>query len=76
MLTFRRSVSSNLMNMWWELVGLVEGTSLSEEDDQLLWSYTTSGKYLVQTLYAVINHRGMTHRFVSAIWKIEIPPRV
>jgi hypothetical protein len=37
MLTFRRSVSSNLMNLWWELVGLVDDTSLSEEDDQILW---------------------------------------
>jgi hypothetical protein len=64
------------MNMWSELVGLVDDTSLSGEDDQILWSYTTTGKYSVQTLYAVINHRGMTHRFVSAIWKIVIPPRV
>jgi hypothetical protein len=76
MLTFKRSVSNNLMNMWWELVGLIESTVLSEEDDQLLWCYISSGKYSVQTLYAVINHRGVTHRFVSAIWKISVPPRV
>jgi hypothetical protein len=58
MLTFKRNVSSNLMNMWWELYGLIEGISLSGEQDHLLWSFTATGKYSVQTLYVVINHRG------------------
>lgn len=42
----------------------------------MMWAYTTSGKYEVQSLYAVINFRGITPVFVSAIWKLNIPPRV
>lgn len=49
---------------------------LSEEEGQLLWSFTSSGKYSVQTLHAVINHRGVVPRFISVVWKIVIPPRV
>jgi len=39
-----------------------------------MWSYTSSGKYTVQSLYAVINHRGIVPQFVSSIWRIMIPP--
>jgi hypothetical protein len=76
MLTFRRNVSEALMSMWWELCSLVEGTSLTDEEDQILWSYTLNDSYSVQSLYAVINCRGVTPVFVHAIWKLVIPPRV
>jgi hypothetical protein len=73
MLTFRRSVSSRLMNLWFELTSIIESVSLTEEDDHIMWSYTSSGKYSVQSLYAVINHRGVVPMFVSAVWKLNIP---
>ena len=76
MLTFRRCVSTSTMNLWLELCSLLESVSLSEEEDQILWHYTSSGKYSVQSLYAVINHRGVTPMFVGSIWKLTIPPRV
>jgi hypothetical protein len=69
-------VSEALMSMWWELCSLVEGTSLTDEEDQILWSYTLNDSYSVQSLYAVINCRGVTPVFVHAIWKLVIPPRV
>jgi hypothetical protein len=55
MLTLRRSMSSSTMNLWWELLSLM---ALSEEEDQILWNFTSSGKYTVQSLYVMINHRG------------------
>ena len=76
MLTFRRCVSTSTMNLWLELCSLLESVSLSEEEDQILWHYTSSGKYSVQSLYNVINHRGFTPMFVGSIWKLTIPPRV
>lgn len=33
-------------------------------------------KYTVQSLYVVINHRGVTSVYVQAVWKLNIPPRV
>jgi hypothetical protein len=76
MLTFRRNVSPSIMNLWWELWTLIESTSLSEEEDHILWTLTSTGKYSVQSLYAVVNHRGVVPQFVSSVWKIVIPPRV
>jgi hypothetical protein len=60
MLTFRRSASDKIMNMWWELSSLVEGISLSDEEDQIMWNFTSTGKYAVQSLYATINHKRVT----------------
>jgi mannosylglycoprotein endo-beta-mannosidase len=76
MLTFRRCVSPSTINLWLELCSLLEPISLSEEEDQILWHYTSSGKYSVQSLYAMINHRGVTPMYVGAIWKLAIPPWV
>jgi len=34
-----------------------------------IWSFSSNGKYSVQSLYAVINHRGVVPVYVSAVWK-------
>ena len=69
-LSFRRNMFEALMNMWLELCSLVEETSLNDEADQILWSYSSHGTYSMQSLYAVINCRGIFLRFVHAIWKL------
>ena len=76
MLTFRRNVSEALMSMWWELCAVIEGTILNDDEDQILWSYTSHGTYTVQSLYARINCRGVFLVYTHAIWKLVIPPRV
>lgn len=40
------------MNMWWEPNSLIEGLSLNDEEDQILWNFTTNGVYDVKSLYA------------------------
>jgi hypothetical protein len=75
-LTFWRTVSESIMNLWWELLSLMDDFSFSEEEDHILWSYTSSGKYEVQSLYAVISFRGIAPIYVSSIWKLSVPPRV
>jgi hypothetical protein len=65
------------MNLWYELLGIVENLNLQEEnDDKIMWSFSSNGKFFVQSLYAVINHRGVVPVYVSAVWKLKIPPRV
>lgn len=49
---------------------------LSDEEDRMIWMYNSNGKYSVQSLYAVVNFRGITPVYVSSIWKLNIPPRV
>jgi len=64
------------MEMWFELLGIVEEVNLVEEEDQIIWSFSSNGQFSVQSLYAVINHRGVKPMYVQAAWKLKIPPRI
>jgi hypothetical protein len=55
---------------------MVESISLLNKQDQIIWSFSSNGKFLVQSLYAVINHIGVMPVYVHAVWKLQIPPRV
>jgi hypothetical protein len=48
-------VTEIVMGMWHELVAIAESLSIQEEEDQIIWSYESSGIYTVQSLYAVIS---------------------
>ena len=64
------------MLMWEELSAIGDSIVLTEEDDSIMWSFNSNGQFSVQSLYAIINHRGVTPIFVHAVWKLNIPPRV
>ena len=46
-LTFRRSVSENLVNMWYNMLSMVEDLNIQEDDDQIIWSFSSNGKFSV-----------------------------
>jgi len=62
--------------MWEELSVVGDNIVLNEEDDTITWSFNSNGQFSVQSLYAIINHRGVTPVYVQAVWKLNIPPRV
>lgn len=74
--TFRRTVSTNLMNMWYEVCAIAESISFTDDCDAIIWSFTSSGLYSVQSLYDVVNFRGIVPLHSPSIWGICIPPRV
>ena len=47
-----------------------------EEEDEMIWNFNTSGVYSSQSLYRIINFRGIKTVHVSAVWSLKIPPRV
>lgn len=75
-LTFRRSFSPALMNMWYELEAVASSVTLSRDTDALVWQYTASGSYSTSSLYAIINYRGVTPFFIPVVWKLIVPPRI
>jgi hypothetical protein len=74
--TFRRCVDRRLMEMWEEVVSIVETLELSVAEDELIWQYNSSGAYSSKSLYDVINFRGVTPVFMSALWSLRVPPRI
>jgi hypothetical protein len=58
------------------VLGIASGLELSSEEDEPVWQYNSSGIYSSQSLYRVINFRGIMHIFILAVWKLKVPPRI
>jgi hypothetical protein len=65
-----------MLQLWEEVCQLVSTISFSEEEDSLIWQFSSNGVYNVQSLYKIINFRGVQPVLVSSVWSIKIPPRV
>jgi hypothetical protein len=51
-----------------EVVQIASANTFSEEEDELIWQFNSSGVYSSQSLYRVINNfRGITPVHVPAI---------
>jgi hypothetical protein len=57
-LTFRRTVDTRLWNQWQEVVQIATGLHFEDEEDIMIWQFTSFGRFSVQYLYAVINDEG------------------
>jgi len=64
------------MLLWYEFLEVTENIAFIDDEDQIIWGYSSNGKYSVQSLYAVVNHSGVIPAYVHTVWKLHIPPRV
>jgi hypothetical protein len=64
------------MDLWLELIQIVESIRFSDEPNALIWKYNLSGRYLVQSLYRIINDRGFKQVITPLVWKLQVPPRI
>jgi hypothetical protein len=46
---------------------------MNEEEDAIIWQFGSSESYSVQSLYAVINDRGIKQIYLLVMWKIHVP---
>jgi hypothetical protein len=74
--TFTKTVDRRLMNVWLELKQIVSLVELVEEEDSIIWQYNSSGRYSVQSLYAIVNDRGVKPVYTPMMWNISVPSRV
>jgi hypothetical protein len=74
--TFRRTVDARLGRLWMEIVQIASTINFSDEEDALIWKFSSNGSYSSQSLYRVINSRGVMPVHSPSIWSLKIPPRV
>jgi hypothetical protein len=58
--------------LWEELVSTIE---LTGDDDAMIWQFHSSGVYSSQSLYVVINFRGVKPVYLLIVWKLVAPPQ-
>lgn len=56
------------------VVELVSTLELSDEEDSLIWQFSSKGVYSSQSLYKIVNFRGINYVHVSAVWSLKVPP--
>jgi hypothetical protein len=56
--TFRWTVDQVVMNQWHELLEIASSLNLRNEEDAIIWQYSSSGVYSVQSLYTIVNNGG------------------
>jgi hypothetical protein len=71
--TFHRCVDRRLLLMWEELVGLVSTIEFTKEEEAFMWQFQSSAVYSSQSLYVVINFRGVKPIYLPTVWKIVVP---
>jgi hypothetical protein len=65
-----------LLLMWEEVVNIASTLTLSSVEDELIWFFHSSSVYSSQSLYKMINFRGVTLVYISVVWKLFVPRRV
>jgi len=56
-----------MLERWYELQAVVMDVHYSEEGDALVWQYDSKGLYTTQSLYAVINFRGVKPVYIPSV---------
>jgi hypothetical protein len=54
-----RCVDLRLFNLWEEVVNIANDINFTDEEDALIWQFQSSEVYSSQSLYGVINFRGV-----------------
>ena len=74
--TFRRTVGPALSRMWLEVVQIASTIEFSDNEDSLIWQFTSDRVYTSQSLYKIVSFRGVIPTFVPNIWELRIPTKV
>lgn len=74
--TFRRYIDGRLMQLWLEIRQLASTIVFSEEEDAFIWHFNSNSNYSRQSLYKVINFKGVVPVYVPAVWRLKVPPRI
>jgi hypothetical protein len=65
--TFRMTVNVRGMMLLQELLQIASDIAFRDEPDQMIWQFSSAGRYLVQTLYGVVNDRGVKQIFTPVV---------
>jgi hypothetical protein len=62
--------------LWQELLQIASKVAFRDAPNQMIWQFSSTMRYSVQTLYGVVNDRRVKQIFTPVVWKIKVPPRI
>jgi hypothetical protein len=74
--SFSRTGDENMLVLREEVCQIASTINYSDEEDSMIWQFSSDGRFSVQSLYKVVNFRGIQPVFASSIWDIKIPPTI
>jgi hypothetical protein len=74
--SFSRTVNESLMRAWEGVTQLASTIVFNEGQDEMIWTFSSNGVYSSQSLYKIVNFRGIMPIHTPAAWSLKIPPRI
>lgn len=74
--TYRRILGNTLFRQWEEVIRLASTITFTDNPDEMVWRFTSNGTYSSQSLYKIVNFRGIRPVYLPAVWSLEIPPKI
>lgn len=74
--TYRRVLGDNLFRQWDDVIQLASTITFSDNPDKMVWRFTSNGTYSSQSLYKIVNFRGIKPVYLPTMWNLKIPPRI
>ena len=75
-LQFNRQFTSIILSEWIQLLGFFPSHYLDSSPDRIIWRWTSSGLFTVQSLYKWLSFRGVTTNTCNTLWKAKIPLKI
>jgi hypothetical protein len=78
-------MDNRVMQQLYEILQIADSTQFCEDEDAIIWQFNSSGIYSIQSLYAIINNRGVKQVFnnigvkqvfTPVMRKLLVPPRL
>jgi hypothetical protein len=69
------TVETRMMNQWYKLIQIANSIQTIDEDDDIICQFNSAGNS-AQSMYAVINNRGVKPIFTPVMWKLTVPSRL
>jgi hypothetical protein len=56
-----------MLELWEEVCQIASTIKYSDEEDSMVWKFSSNDRFSVQSLYKVVNFRGVQPVFISSI---------
>ena len=73
---FKTAFGEEEMQMWEQLMEMVQDKFLSDEQDRVKWAFEKKGIYTTKSMYRWLSYHGVSDTQLLKMWKLKIPKKI